>query len=267
MNKPFLKWAGSKRKIIGLLRECIGEIKGRLIEPFVGSGTVFLNVNADEYILSDLNNDLINLFNLLQSNGKELIAYTKAELFTEITNTEKSFYDLRARFNEEEDTFIKSALFVYLNRHAFNGLCRYNKSGGFNVPFGRYKKPYFPEVEMLAFINASTNCRFLCQDFRLTMDMAKVDDVVYCDPPYAPISKTSSFTGYCPGGFNDQDQKDLALKAEQSVNRIIISNNSTEFTRDLYINAEVMEELAVQKSIGSKGNSRKKTKELIVMYN
>lgn len=267
MNKPFLKWAGSKRKSINVIKENIGSIKGRFIEPFVGAGSVFLNIDADEYILSDLNVDLIRLFKILQSEGKEFIKFTKDNFFKDSTNIKEVFYEFREEFNTTEDIYKRTALFVYLNRHAFNGLCRYNKSGGFNVPFGRYKKPYFPENEMINFIECRKNCTFLHQDFRKTFGMLKTGDIVYCDPPYAPISRTSNFTNYCAEGFNNNDQLCIVGEAETGKNRFFISNNYTEFTRDIYKNASKVIELNIQKSIGSKGKNRNKTKEILVIYN
>jgi len=267
MNKPFLKWAGSKRKLITTLQEYIGQPNYRLIEPFVGSGTVFLNIKAESYILSDLNYDLITLFKLLQQDNGTFIKYVKKEFFTTNVNTEDTFYRLRSNFNTETDPFIKSALFIYLNRHAFNGLCRYNKSGKFNVPYGRYKTIYFPEKELIYFSNSITNCTFLHQDFRQSLANLRPTDVVYCDPPYSPVSKTSSFTGYCPGGFNDQDQIDLINIIKQLDNKVIISNNFTDFIKGLYTDADKLVELQVQKNIGSKGDSRKKVKEILAIYN
>ncbi len=265
MNKPFLKWAGSKRRLISRLKPHIEPVNGRLVEPFVGSGAVFLNIKAEEYILSDLNLDLINVFKLLQADSKEFIAFTKS--FFNDNNNEKIFYEFREQFNSTEDVYTKSALFIYLNRHAFNGLCRYNLSGKFNVPFGRYKSIYFPEKEMIYFSKNINNCIFIHQDFRKATENLRLDDLVYLDPPYVPISATSGFVGYCPGGFNNKDQEDLALIAEKSICKFVISNNNTEFTMGLYKNADEIIELDVQKSISGNSVSRKTTKELLVIYN
>lgn len=265
MNKPFLKWAGSKRKIVSIIRENVGIVEGRFIEPFVGSGVVFLNVEADEYILSDLNPDLINLFKIIQAEGQEFIDF--AEGFFNNSNNEKMFYESRLQFNETTASHIKAALFIYLNRHAFNGLCRYNLSNKFNVPYGRYKTVYFPREELLYFANNTKKCIFLNQDFRETLLLTKPNDVVYCDPPYAAISKTSNFNTYCGGGFNEEDQKSLATIAENSNCKFIISNNLTNFTSCLYSNADEIIELDVQKSISGKSEGRQKTKEVLVIYN
>jgi len=267
INKPFLKWAGSKRKIMATLKEYIEPVTGSFIEPFVGSGTVFLNVSADKYVLADWNYDLINMFRILQHRGKDFIDYARDTFFIDGTNEEEKFYVYRKQFNSTKDLEEKAALFIYLNRHSYNGLCRYNLSGGFNVPFGRYKTVYFPEKELFYFAEQAAKCQFLFQDFKNTMALAVKGDTIYCDPPYAPISVTSNFTGYCAGGFHLNDQKDLAILAELSEARVIVSNNYTEYTCELYKNATELIELDVQKSIGSKGGSRKKTKEILAIFN
>ena len=134
--KPFLKWAGGKFRIIDRVLDSLPKGK-RLIEPFVGSGSVFLNANFEENVLADSNADLIHLYKQIQADGKEFIEYANS-LFVSSNNTEVEFYKLRDEFNTTSDIKRKSALFVYLNRHCFNGLCRYNSKGKFNVPFGRY---------------------------------------------------------------------------------------------------------------------------------
>jgi len=265
MNKPFLKWAGSKRKIVNIIKDNVGVVNGRFIEPFVGSGVVFLNIVADEYILADLNPDLINLFRTIQIEGDDFIKFTKR--FFVNTNNEKSFYDYRILFNETTDLYVKSALFIYLNRHAFNGLCRYNLSNRFNVPYGRYETVYFPEEELKYFADNTKRCTFLNLDFRETVYFAGPEDVVYSDPPYAPISKTSNFNTYCGGGFNLEDQQALVAEAEKADCKFLISNNLTDFTVDLYKNADRIIELDVQKSISGKSEGRQKTKEVLVIYN
>ena len=135
----------------------------RLIEPFVGSGAVFLNTNYKEYLCIDKNADLINLFKILQKEGMGFIEYAR-QFFTGYNN-EEDFYKLRDEFNYSKDIYKKSAIFIYLNRHCFNGLCRYNLKGNFNVPFGRYKSPLFPQQEMQYFHIKSQNVNFMHADF------------------------------------------------------------------------------------------------------
>ena len=127
----------------------------RLVEPFVGSGALFLSNSFEKYLLCDTNVDLINLYNNLKKNPEELIAKT-GRYFSGKYNSELQYYQLREKFNSlDSNDMRKSALFVYLNKHAFNGLCRYNRKGFFNVPYGRYKAPKFPEEEMCNFAKKS----------------------------------------------------------------------------------------------------------------
>lgn len=151
MSKPFLKWAGGKYKLAHFIETHLpSPTRKRLIEPFAGSAAVSLSLEFESYLLNDTNADLIGLFQSLKNQKQEFIAYA-CSFFTAANNESGRYYELREQFNNSRDTVERAALFVYLNRHAFNGLCRYNSKGGFNVPFGKYKAPYFPEAEILAF--------------------------------------------------------------------------------------------------------------------
>ena len=264
--KPFLKWAGGKYKIIDKVREKLPN-GSRLIEPFVGSGAVFMNTSYDSYLLADANFDLINVFNQIKDNDKDFIEYAKG-FFVAKNNQESIFYELRQCFNETKDLKLKAALFIYLNRHCFNGLCRYNSKGGFNVPFGRYRSPVFPEAELNGFAIKSKQAIFQHASFEQTMAQAKSGDVVYCDPPYVPLSVTSSFTSYTQDGFTQTDQEKLADLANQLVKRgvcVVISNHDTLFTRQVYASAEI-DAFDVQRFISSKVNSRGKAAELLAVF-
>lgn len=265
--KTFLKWAGNKSQIKDVILKHI-EPNCRFIEPFAGSCAISLNINAQEYLISDINSDLINLYNLVIQDGNHFIDYAKT-FFTENNNSKEKYYELRELFNNTTDTTLKSALFIYLNKHTFNGLCRYNKKGGFNSPFGHYKNPYFPENELIAFKNKLHNAIFKCQDFRKTMTEAQKGDVIYCDPPYIALSKTSNFTTYSKDGFNEKDQHDLMEIAEQSRARgvkVIISNHNTQESSNLYKTANILEKFEVQRNISCIGSQRKKVNELLAIY-
>jgi DNA adenine methylase len=264
--KPFLKWAGSKYKIIDKIINVLPSGK-RLIEPFVGSGSVFLNTNYEEYVCIDKNADLINLFKIIQAEGNNFIDYAK-HFFIPNNNIEEQFYILRQEFNSTKDIYKKSALFIYLNRHCYNGLCRYNSSGGFNVPFGRYKSPLFPEFELKKFHDKSKAVQFICDDFTLVMDIARKNDVIYCDPPYIPLNDTANFTSYTKYGFDKQDQVNLANMAIELQSKnipVIISNHDTDFAREIYIKA-VCSSFEVQRFISSNINSRNKAPELLAIF-
>jgi len=144
--RPFLKWAGNKYRIIDRVRSSLPKGK-RLVEPFAGSCAVFLNTNYENYLINDNNPDLIHLYNILKKEGAAFIKKCRY-YFTPKFNDEEQYYKLRKKFNETSDKHKRAILFVYLNRHGYNGLCRYNLKGGYNVPFVRYKSPYFPENEM-----------------------------------------------------------------------------------------------------------------------
>lgn len=268
MKRPFLKWAGGKSRLIN------NQIKlpkgGRLIEPFVGGGSVFLNTTYRTHIIGDNNLDLINLYITLLSMRYNFINNAK-QLFTAENNQRQKYNKLRVQFNDPTANAEDSAmLFLYLNRHGFNGLCRYNKSGKFNVPFGRYASPYFPENEMMGFLGKLLfgDVYLYCQDFTETMALAEAGDVVYCDPPYSPISPTANFTTYSVGGFTANDHQTLANTALELSHRgvtVVISNHDTTETRKLYQDA-VITSFPVSRHISCKGNSRVPVMELTATY-
>ena len=265
-TKPVLKWAGGKHRLADRIKSTLPN-GNRLIEPFVGSGAIFINTNYAENLLTDTNPDLINVFLHLQKEGQEFIDFCKS-LFIVGNNTETQFYKLREEFNNTIDVRQKSAIFVYLNRHCFNGLCRYNSKGGFNVPFGRYSSPAIPEKDMFSFYEKSQNAIFEVADFRVTMEKAVYGDVVYCDPPYVPLSDTSSFTAYSKGGFGINEQNDLAEMAKKLQSKgitVVISNHDTVFTNDVYRTAEIIK-FDVQRFISSDTKNRNAVGELLAVF-
>ncbi len=264
--RPFLKWAGGKYQIIDRVFAQLPPGK-RLMEPFSGAAVVSINADYNRLAVSDDSPDLINLFISLKEGRDEFIAYVK-DYFTPANNSEESYYRLRERFNHTSDIREKSALFIYLNRHGYNGLSRYNSKGGFNVPFGRYKRPYFPVEEMRYFHNRMRQADFGCMDFTQAMGRARKGDVVYADPPYVPLSSTAKFTGYSKGGFGREDQLELARQAELLAGRgipVLISNHDTEFTREVYREAQLTK-FPVQRHISCKGEQRNEVQELLAFY-
>lgn len=267
-TKPFLKWAGGKVRLVPFINSHItNHSYKRLIEPFSGSAALSLSLEFDAYLLNDMNTDLINLYRTLKQEKQIFIDYAHS-FFIAANNEENRFYTLRDQFNSSDDIIERSALFIYLNRHAFNGLCRYNSKGNFNVPFGRYKSPYFPEREMQDFVCKSDRIELMCGDFQAALDLAGCDDIVYCDPPYVPLSETASFTAYAKGGFDFNNQIRLAQQAEKLSTRtqsVLISNHDTPFTRDIYQNARIAT-IGVRRNIAAKGSSRQKVGELLAIY-
>lgn len=264
-----LKWAGGKKKVVHEIASLLPKKgKKRLVEPFVGGGSVFLNLDFDEYLLIDMNKDLINLFNIIKNQPTEFIADAQC-FFNGDNNQPEIYYELRSQFNQSSDPYERSLLFLYLNRHGYNGLCRYNKSGGYNVPFGRYKHPYFPTEELRYFSEKAQKATFIQGDFETAFAQLHADDVVYCDPPYSPINPTSNFTAYAGNSFTDEDQKRLVACAEVAKRKNIptlISNHYVDFTRELYEGATKNKLFQVQRSISQKGKGRIKVKEILALY-
>lgn len=267
-TKPFLKWPGGKYRLVERIRSRL-DYGNRLVEPFVGSGAVFLNTRYKKYLLADTNPDLINLYLYVQKNGEKFIEFCKSFFIPE-NNSQDSYYRYRERFNTTTDLKLKSALFLYLNRHCYNGLCRYNSKHEFNTPFGRYNRPYFPKKELDAFHLASKSAKFIHASFVDTMKQAKQGDVIYCDPPYAPLSKTAYFTDYSSGGFAWEEQIELAEWARKLAKRgipVIISNHDTKNTRNLYHDAGAKTEgFKVRRTISCDINNRQKIGEILAVF-
>ncbi|MBY5992098.1 Dam family site-specific DNA-(adenine-N6)-methyltransferase [Ferrimonas balearica] len=266
-SRAFLKWAGGKFKLVDEIAARLPQAE-RLVEPFVGAGSVFLNTDYPSYLLSDINPDLIGLYETLKQTPERYLAESN-KLFIDSNNRKEAYYGLRAEFNQCHDRFDRAVLFLYLNRYGYNGLCRYNKSGGFNVPFGSYKRPYFPEKELRFFAEKAQKATFLCEGYAQTFARTQPGDVVYCDPPYLPLSTTSNFTTYASGGFSLDDQAMLATHAEKTVRdkrlAVLISNHDTPLARKLYDKA-ALDTIQVARSISQNGRGRKKVDELMALY-
>ncbi len=239
-----------------------------LVEPFVGAGSIFLNTDYDKYILADINPDLINLYNLLK-NSPELYISEAKRWFIPENNRKEAYLSVRQQFNGTDDVMYRSLAFLYMNRFGFNGLCRYNKKGGFNVPFGSYKKPYFPESELEFFAEKAQRATFVCTGYKETFEQANNRSVVYCDPPYAPLSNTANFTSYAGNGFSLDDQAALADIAEKTAKvrsvPVLISNHDTILTRRLYHGAQ-LNVVKVKRTISRNGSSRNKVDELLALF-
>ncbi len=265
--KPFLKWAGGKYRCINHVLRALPHAT-RLVEPFTGSGAVFLNVPYTHYLLGEVNADLVALYEHVKYQGKTFIDDCQ-DFFCSKNNQEEQYYKFRVQFNQSLiGTPQRAALFLYLNRHGYNGLCRYNLSGGYNVPFGRYKKPYFPRQELFSFHQKSQNACFIRADFRQTFSYTKPGDIIYCDPPYVPLSKTSHFTAYACQKFGITEQialAELAAKTAKHGVPVIISNHDTPFTRELYRASDITS-FSVSRNISCKGSQRLSVRELIAVF-
>ncbi|ATG15572.1 adenine-specific DNA-methyltransferase [Providencia alcalifaciens] len=266
-KRAFLKWAGGKYPLVDEIKKHLPQ-GNCLIEPFVGAGSVFLNTNYDSYVLADINSDLINLYNTVKYRSEAFIEEAQ-RLFTPEFNTSEQYYLMRKTFNQSDDPAKRSILFLYLNRHCYNGLCRYNLRGEFNVPFGRYKKPYFPKDELLWFAEKAQKATFVTQSYSKTLLDAPMGSVIYCDPPYAPLSETANFTAYHTNSFSAQEQQNLALLAHKLSSEreipVLISNHETPMTREWYHQAQ-LHIVKVRRTISRNILNRAKVNELLALY-
>lgn len=262
MEKSFLKWVGSKNRLLPQLLPHLPDGK-RFIEPFVGAGNVFINTNYDSYVLCDKNNDLINVYQWLRDDLVSLLNETKS-----LFDSRPDFYDVRERFNNFTPLLSaqRAAEFIYLNRHCFNGVCRYNSKGKFNVPLGKHKSIYFPKSELIAFSNKlnSAHVELVCSDFSTVIAGARFGDVIYCDPPYVSGSKNDIFTGYTPGKFDSITTTllhQLLVSAARRGATAIISNSNNSLIREIFNDFEIYE-IDAPRSVAANGN-RKTAKEII----
>ena len=242
--KPFLKWAGGKTQMIEQIKvglpNSINNKKFTYIEPFVGSGAVlFWMLNnfpkLEKAIINDINEDLINTYKVIASAPKELISVleTFQNEYHSFLNDEKKkeyFYDKRKIYNaRNENNTHQAALFIFLNRTCFNGLYRVNKNNEFNVPIGSYKKPTICDGNnILAVSEALQKVEILSGDYEQTLDYASKNSFFYFDPPYKPLSNTSSFNSYAKDEFNDAEQirlRDFCTRLEKEGHKWMLSNS------------------------------------------
>lgn len=265
-QRPFLKWAGGKYSLLPELERLIPAGK-RLIEPFVGGGSVFLNSDKHErFLLADINADLINLYQMLAVVHDSVIAEAM-KAFRHLNDAE-NYTAIREAFNAQKlNATERAAAFLYLNRHCFNGLMRYNLDGFFNVGWGKYKAPYFPEKELMAFRKKSSACVFMNAGFERTLRLAGDGDVVYCDPPYEPMPGTAGFTSYASGGFSWDSQVALAescVAAHQRGAKVFISNSTAPRVIELYErHGFTLHRVNARRSISSKGSTRETANDIV----
>ena len=252
-----LKWAGNKSAVMLELAKHLPH-GSRLVEPFAGSCAVMMATDYPEYLIADVNPDLIYLYQKIVANPHQFL--DRAHHLFNTFNSEHGYYDSRDSFNHDKDPEWRAELFLYLNRHGYRGLCRYNQKGKFNIPYGNYKKPYFPEREILAFAEKAKRATFLCAGYQEALKQLKAGDVVYCDPPY-----DDTFASYHTSGFNKTDQQKLAnhLEGLASYLPVIASNSDTPYIREIYKGFEV-NELTTKRCIGVCAGESKQANEVIL---
>lgn len=263
--KPFLKWAGGK---FGVIDDLLAHMPHghRLIEPFAGGGSIFLNAGFDEAIVSDACQDLILTYQVMQREPLALI--DKANVMFREGNNPEYFDDIKVRFNRRDMTQMeRAAAFIYLNRHCYNGLMRYNRQGEFNVGFGKYRQPYFPLAELEAFSAVASRCTFAVADCNDTVALAEEGDVVFCDPPYEPMPGKSGFTNYSGQSFRFDDQVRLAQSLKAAHQRgasVVITNSGAPAIRELYTSMGFdVRPLRARRSISCTGETRETVTDII----
>ena len=285
--KPFLKWAGGKTQLISEIEKNLPNLTiDTYVEPFVGSGAVLFwmlgeFVKLEKAVVNDINEDLINTYKTIQSTPKELISILEIlqEEYHSLDNTEEKkkeyYYQKRELFNNRQQSQTEhSALFIFLNRTCFNGLYRVNRKNEFNVPMGSYKKPTIcDKSNILAVSEALQKVELLCGDFEQTVNYTSSNTFFYFDPPYKPLSQTSSFNSYAKDEFNDEEQirlKNFCDKLDSLGHSWILSNSDVKgknkednFFDDLYSNF-IIKRVDAKRSINANPEKRGFLKELLI---
>lgn len=244
LPKPFLKWAGGKRRLLEQLSSHFPAQFRRYFEPFVGGGAVFFHLsglnliqtsNRRSYpaVLADLNEELINCYRVVKEQPEELIEHLRRH-----KTTEAYYYKLRELRPSKLSPLESASRFIYLNKTCFNGLYRVNSAGQFNVPYGRYKNPVICDETSLRLASAALQkAKLSVGGFEHSLKTAKRGDFIYLDPPYVPVSATANFTSYTSSGFTEKDQERLAEEVhrlDRAGCLILLSNSDTDTVRQLY---------------------------------
>lgn len=263
---PIVKWVGGKRQLMFELLKNMPENYNRYFEPFIGGGALFFELQPENAYISDMNEELINLYQVVRNNVDELVADLQKhdiskEYFMEIRNID------RTEEYENWSDIQKASRFIYLNRTCFNGMYRVNSKGEFNVPFGHYKNPRILDENNLI------NCSQLLQrteirhaDFSEILKKVKKGDFVYFDPPYVPLSETSSFTSYTKDGFDMDMQfklRDVCDELDSMGVKFLLSNSDTKLVNELYENYNIKKVFA-SRQINANADGRGKITEVLV---
>ena len=268
--RPILKWAGGKSKLLPQILAKLPEEIGTFYEPFVGGGAVFFALaNQRRFaraVISDLNGDLVEVYRGVKANVKGVIVLLQEHA---LRHGRDHYYDTRGVDVSRLDRCERAARLIYLNKTGYNGLYRVNRSGQFNVPFGRYKNPTIcDEPRLRAASRALKGVQILHGDFEQSCASAEPGDAVYFDPPYVPLSRTASFTAYHSEEFGEAQHRKLAktfLDLKRRKVRAVLSNSDTELTRDLYDRRSFeAERVWMARAINSKSSKRGDVQELLV---
>lgn len=281
--KPFIKWVGGKRQLLPKILEIIPKEINSYFEPFIGGGALYFNIDAKKYYISDINEELINLYSTIKNNKELLInelklieteyfSYKKGDKESDLKSMEKVYYKYR-NVDRTEDYHSwsdpkKAARFIFLNKTGFNGLYRVNKKGQNNTPFGKYYSPNILDQENLSLcsLKLNLNTTITHSSFEDILNKVKKGDFVYFDPPYVPLNKTSNFTSYSKENFNLEMQlklKKLCDNLTKKGVKFLLSNSSADFVLDLYKEYQITM-IDASRSINSDGAKRGAVKEVLV---
>ena len=280
---PLVKWVGGKRQLQGPIISKILEVfdpkTGTYFEPFFGGGAIFFALNPRKAVASDVNSGLVNLYSLVTHKPDQVTSHlvTLENQYNKLDEIaqQKFYYDKRSLFNAKTDAglFLNrqglegAALFLFLNKAGFNGMYRENATGEFNIPFGKRDRiSLFGDSNINLASSALQNLEVFNQDYSETVRGAQPGDIVYFDPPYAPLSKTSSFEGYNSqnlGGFDQVGLRDLFVDLTVRNVHCIVSNSSAESIEALYADFN-MEPLTASRAISASPAGRKKVKEYLI---
>ena len=263
---PIVKWVGGKRQLMFELLKNMPKSYNRYFEPFIGGGALFFELQPENAYISDMNEELINLYSVVRDNAYELISdlnkhEVSKEYFLEIRNLDRT-----AEYKNLSNVQ-RASRFIYLNRTCFNGLYRVNSQGQFNVPFGNYKNPRIVDENNL--LNCSEllkNTEIKCADFSEILTKVKKGDFVYFDPPYVPLNETSSFTSYTKDGFDMDMQfklRDICDELDSMGVKFMLSNSDTKFVNELYSNYEIKKVFA-SRAVNANAEGRGKITEVLV---
>jgi DNA adenine methylase len=274
--RPFLKWAGGKRQLLPILRTYIPKNFGSstYFEPFVGAGAFLFDFQPRKAVINDANDELINCYRTIKENPDELLSLTKKYQ----QDISKERY-LELRKLDRNSSFSKlsnverAARIIYLNKTCFNGLFRVNSQGQFNVPYGDNKNPILADEVIIRAIHRylnENNIEIVNLDFEKSVVNSKKGDFIYFDPPYDPLSNSSSFTGYDLNGFGKDEQRRLKNVCDKLVKKgckVLVSNSSTDFIKELYGENYSILEVEASRHINSVGSGRGKINELLIFSN
>jgi DNA adenine methylase len=261
--RPFLKWAGGKRQLLPELQARVPQRYGRYFEPFLGGGALFFAERPRRATLADVNERLIRTYKGVRDAVEDVIRLLKGYRYDE-----KSFYEVRGAPIDERSDAEVAAWFIYLNKTGFNGLYRVNRHNRFNVPFGRYVNPTICDPGNLrACSSALGGTAVRVGDFASVADQARANDFVYFDPPYMPLSATSSFTSYTSTGFGAEQQtllRDLALTLKRRGVHVLLSNSAAPFIRELYRDGFDVFDVSATRMVNSRAAGRGAITELVI---